>query len=51
VVVGVPGMTILACGWKLGATGWNDISMLCVVCDLVHRDGLTGVIAFVSGLT
>jgi hypothetical protein len=39
------------CGWKLGGTGWSEVSVTVYTSSLVHLDESAGVIAPVAALT
>jgi len=49
--IGVPAEVSGCCGWKLGGTGWSEVSVTVYTSSLVHLDESAGVIAPVSTLT
>jgi len=51
IVIGMPAEVSGCCGWKLGGTGWNEVSVTVYTSSLVHLDESVGVIAPVAALT
>jgi len=46
--IAVPAEVSGCCGWKLGGTGWSEVSVTVYTSSLVHLDESAGVIAPVS---